>query len=83
MTPPEAPRPPEARITVLVNGERVQVRRGATVGDVVAGLSGGLSPDGRGVAVAVGREVVPRSSWNSVTVDEGSVLEVVTAAAGG
>ncbi|MGP8060535.1 MAG: sulfur carrier protein ThiS [Acidimicrobiales bacterium] len=75
--------PPGERITVVVNGEHVQVRRGATVADVVAGLSRGLSPDGRGVAVAVGREIVPRSAWASVRVDEGSVLEVVTAAAGG
>jgi len=67
------------QITVVVNGESVRVQRGTTIADVVTRLW----PSGRGLAVALGREVVPRSSWSTVTLHEGSVLEVVTAAAGG
>lgn len=66
-------------LTVTVNGAPVRMPRGATVADVVDRLA----PGGRGVAVAIGREVVPRSAWGAVTLEEGSVLEVVTAAAGG
>jgi sulfur carrier protein len=66
-------------IGVIVNGEPVLLPEGSTVADVVANRW----PGGRGVAVALGREVVPRSSWSTVTLSEGAVLEVVTAVAGG
>lgn len=62
-----------------VNGQRVELAAGTTVAEVVAGLC----PSGRGVAVAVDREVVPRSRWPEVVVAEGATIEVVTAAAGG
>jgi sulfur carrier protein len=38
---------------------------------------------GRGVAVALSGEVVPRAAWASTPVREGSVLEVLTAVQGG
>jgi len=69
----------QGRITVAVNGEPVHLPEGSTVADVVAAL--GLV--GRGVAVAVGREVVPRSAWSTMALGDGAVVEVVTAAAGG
>lgn len=62
-----------------VNGERVELAAGTTLAEVVAVLC----PSGRGVAVAVDREVVPRSRWAEVVVSEGAAVEVVTAAAGG
>ncbi len=62
-----------------VNGEDVELADGSTVADVVARLC----PSDRGVAVAVDREVVPRSVWDTVVVTEGASVEVVTAAAGG
>jgi sulfur carrier protein len=62
-----------------VNGEVHQLATGTTVADVVAALCA----SDRGVAVAVDREVVPRSRWGEVVVAEGSAVEVVTAAAGG
>lgn len=36
-----------------------------------------------GVAVAVDGEVVPRREWDTTTIREGSVVEIVRAAAGG
>jgi sulfur carrier protein len=62
-----------------VNGRETELAAGTTVADVVAALC----PTGRGVAVALDREVVPRSSWGAVVVPEGAAVEVVTAAAGG
>ncbi len=62
-----------------VNGEDVELADGSTVADVVARLC----PSDRGVAVAVDREVVPRSAWVAVVLTEGASVEVVTAAAGG
>jgi sulfur carrier protein len=71
-------------VTVLalrVNGEAVRVAAGTTIADVVTGLLGGDDP--KGVAVAVDRCVIPRSEWASTPARAGSLVEVVTAAAGG
>ncbi len=64
---------------ITLNGEPVESPPGTTVAEVVATLC----PSGRGVAVAVDREVVPRSRWSSTVIPDGASVEVVTAAAGG
>lgn len=74
-------RPAEARIAITVNGERSDVAPGTTVLDVARAC--GLRDDERGVAIALGGAVVPRSTWAAVGVDDGDALEVVRAAAGG
>jgi sulfur carrier protein len=66
-------------VKAAVNGVAVDLAEGSTVADVVAELC----PTGRGVAVAIDRTVVPRSTWTEVVVPEGASVEVVTAAAGG
>jgi sulfur carrier protein len=66
-------------IRVLVNGDERTLPAGTTVAELVAALCERT----RGVAVAVDREVVPRSTWGRVVVTEGSMVEVVAAAAGG
>jgi sulfur carrier protein len=64
-----------------VNGELVEVAAGSTIADVVAALL--AEEDPTGVAVAVDRCVVPRSQWDSTPARAGSLVEVVSAAAGG
>ncbi len=71
--------PGRATLGVTVNGEPRLVAAGSTVAALVAELGCGT----RGVAVALDREVVPRSAWGRVVVGEGTVVEVVTAVAGG
>ncbi len=68
-----------AQVSVTLNGDPVLLAQGTTVAAVVEQLA----PGGRGVAVAIDREVVPRSAWADVVVVDGAVVEVVTAAAGG
>lgn len=68
-----------AGVPVTVNGEPCDVRAGSTVADLVAAWC----PSPRGVAVAVGGTVVPRSTWATTGVDPGAEVEIVTAAAGG
>ncbi len=68
-------------LTLQVNGDTVQVRSGATIADIVVGLTAEADP--KGVAVAVDRCVVPRSEWATTPARAGSLVEVVTAAAGG
>jgi sulfur carrier protein len=45
--------------------------------------SRGVEPTTRGVAVAVGDTVIPRSSWAQVRLNDGDRIEVVTAVQGG
>jgi sulfur carrier protein len=66
---------------VFVNGEALALPEGATVATAVAGLD--LPASGRGVAVAVDREVVPRTEWERTPLDAGARLEVVRAVQGG
>jgi sulfur carrier protein len=66
-------------IGVRLNGEPRELRPGTTVEDVISLIS----PEARGVAVAVNGDVVPRSAWAATTVAAGDRLEVLTAAQGG
>lgn len=60
---------------VIVNGEAQEVAPGCTVGT--------LAPNQRGVAVAVNREIVPRSRWGEARLSEGDRVEILEAAQGG
>jgi sulfur carrier protein len=66
---------------IRLNGEDSDVRAGETVTAVLARMQ--LSPDARGVAVAVDGEVVPRAQWSSFTLEEHTRVEVLTAMQGG
>lgn len=68
-------------LSVTVNGEECNVPPGATVATIVELFS--AAPHGRGVAVAVGGEVVPRASWSQTRLAEGAQVEVVAAVQGG
>jgi len=66
---------------VTVNGDRRRVQSGTTIADVVALLLEGTEP--KGIAVAVDRNVIPRSEWATTRVYAETSIEIVTAAAGG
>jgi sulfur carrier protein len=66
---------------VMVNGEERALPEGATVLTLVAEL--GAPDSGRGVAVAVDGEVVPRSHWPESRLTAGMRIEVLTAVGGG
>ncbi len=63
---------------VVVNGQQLEIDEQTTVAALLASLG---YPD-RGVAVAMGDAVLPRSSW-ATTLFDGARLEVVTAVQGG
>jgi len=67
--------------TITVNGESRDLSPGATVASVVERFSG--VPHGRGVAVAVGGEVVPRTDWSQTQLSDGDQVEIVAAVQGG
>ncbi len=66
---------------VTVNGQRRELQSGATVAALVAALW--EAPGGRGVAVAVSGEVVPRTEWPHTELHEGAAVEVLSAVQGG
>ncbi|MDQ6608024.1 MAG: sulfur carrier protein ThiS [Actinomycetota bacterium] len=66
---------------VTVNGSPEELEAGATVASVVQSL--GVPGGGRGLAVAVDGEVVPRGQWSSSALSDGARLEVVVAVQGG
>ncbi len=65
----------------IVNGEARDLEPGTNVADIVRLLQ--LPRDGRGSAVAINGEVVPRSQWPQRTVVDGDAVEVLTAVGGG
>jgi sulfur carrier protein len=67
---------------IVLNGSEREVPDGMTVADVVARLSE-PGAEGRGVAVAVGAEVVPRSKWRARELADGERVEVLGAIQGG
>ena len=66
---------------VAVNGTATELPDGATVAGVLAELN--VATVGRGVAVAVQGEVVPRGEWVSTSLRDGDRVEVVSAIQGG
>jgi sulfur carrier protein len=66
---------------VVLNGERRELAPSATVREAVTAT--GAPSEGRGVAVALDGEVVPRRLWDEVSLREGQRVEVVRAVQGG
>jgi sulfur carrier protein len=66
---------------VLLNGEQRDLGSEATVREAVT--ASGAPREGRGVAVALDGEVVPRRLWDELSLREGQRVEVVQAVQGG
>jgi sulfur carrier protein len=66
---------------VTVNGDETDLAAGATVRTVLDGLE--LPGEGRGVAVAVDAEVVPRAAWDETELHDGAQIEILRAIQGG
>jgi sulfur carrier protein len=66
---------------VVINGELREVEAGLTVDVLISSLR--RAAEGRGVAVAIDGEVVPRGSWDRTSLRDGARVEIVTAVQGG
>ena len=64
---------------LMFNGAQRKVAAHAVLAALIRQESG----DARGCAAAVDGDVVPRSEWDSFTLRDGQVIELVTAAQGG
>jgi sulfur carrier protein len=65
---------------IEVNGRTLEVEPSSTVADAVAAAGAQAR---RGVAVAVGGDVVPRSEWETTPLRDGQQVEVLHAVQGG
>lgn len=63
---------------VIVNDEKIELN-GKTVADLASQMN---LPD-KGVAVAVAKQMVPRSEWATRELQEGAEIIVIRAASGG
>lgn len=71
-------------IPLSVNGEETTAAEGVTVAELVREKARGVRDrKGRGVAVAVNGEVVPRSGWESAVLHPGDRIELLDAVGGG
>ena len=68
-------------MNVVLNGEQKQFQDGATIAAALEALD--LPGAGRGVAVAVDAEVVPRGQWGNTELHEGARVEILRAIQGG
>jgi sulfur carrier protein len=66
---------------VVLNGSDAELAPGATVRQAIEALD--LPAEGRGVAVAVDAEVVPRTQWETHELTDGARVEVLRAIQGG
>jgi sulfur carrier protein len=68
-------------VRVFLNGDPAELADGATVQAALEALE--LPAQGRGVAVAVDSEVVPRGRWSEHELSEDARVEIVRAVQGG
>jgi sulfur carrier protein len=68
-------------VRVMVNGRARDVTPGTTISQLIERT--GADANGRGMAVAVNGEVVPRARWGTMEIDESDQVEVLGAAQGG
>jgi sulfur carrier protein len=69
-------------VKVVLNGESRELPEDSTVAELVAVEAPGLEA-GRGIAVAVDAEVVPRGDWEATTLRAGQRVELLAAMQGG
>ena len=66
---------------IHVNGEEKTVDSNLNVHDLLIALE--LNPMQPGIAVAVNREVIPKTEWQATELHENSDVEIIRAVQGG
>ena len=66
---------------IHVNGEEKTVNPNLNIHDLLTVLE--LNPKQAGIAVAVNREVVPKTAWQTTELHEDSDVEIIRAVQGG
>lgn len=65
---------------IYLNDNPVEVRSNLTIADLVSETG---HSDRKGIAVAVGSQVIPRTNWDQYRLSENDKVMVITATQGG
>ena len=68
-------------MNIRINGEERKVRLNLNVHDLLIALE--LNPTQAGSAVAINREVIPRTAWQTTELRENDNVEIIRAVQGG
>ena len=68
-------------MNIRVNGEEKTVSLNLNVHDLLIALE--MDPMQAGIAVAVDREVIPKTEWQATELSENSEVEIIRAVQGG
>lgn len=66
---------------IRLNSEETEVRLNLSVYELLVALE--LDPAQSGIAVAVDREVIPKTEWQETELSENSDVEIIRAVQGG
>ncbi|RKU10521.1 thiamine biosynthesis protein ThiS [Candidatus Poribacteria bacterium] len=66
---------------IRVNGKNKEVRLNLNICELLIDLE--LNPNQSGIAVAVDREVIPKTAWKETELLENSEIEIIRAVQGG
>ena len=66
---------------ININGEEKSVLQAINVYNLLIMIE--LDPNQSGIAVAIDREVIPKSQWKTIVLKEGSDVEIIRAVQGG
>ena len=69
------------KMKIRLNGEETEVRLNLSVYELLVALE--LDPAQSGIAVAVDREVIPKTEWQETELRENSDVEIIRAVQGG
>ncbi|MFQ3598856.1 MAG: sulfur carrier protein ThiS [Chloroherpetonaceae bacterium] len=68
-------------MTIIINGKPTELPYALTLSEIL--IQNGVTSEQKGIAVAYNDEVVMKSQWNKLKVQEGDRLEIVRATQGG
>ena len=68
-------------MNIRINGEKKTVSPNLNVHDLLIALE--IDPMQSGIAVAVDREVIPKTEWQATELSENSEVEIIRAVQGG
>ena len=68
-------------MNIKVNGETKKVSQGLTLHQLLLDLE--IDPSRPGIAVAINQEVILRTQWREIEIQQDSEIEIIRAAQGG
>ncbi len=68
-------------MNIQINGKDREIRNNLNITELLKEL--GFNPEQPGIAVAVNREVIPKTDWDKTKIHEDNEVEIIRAVQGG